>query len=104
MTTNCNKIVTTKENQIQLALQALKQDATLSIRRAAALYSVPESTLRSRRAGKQYLPDRRPKSMRLTPTEEEVIVQQVLDLDARGFSPRLTDVKAMADALLAKRS
>lgn len=91
-----NKISISREPQIQLALQTLKQDATLSNRRATALYSIPESTLRSQRARKQYLPDRRPKSIRLTPTEEEVIVQKVLNLDAQGFSPRLTNVKAIS--------
>jgi hypothetical protein len=103
MPQHCNNLSVSREPQIQLALQALKRDANLSNRRAAALYNVPESTLRSRRAGVQYRRDWKPKSMRLKPTEEEVIVQMVLDLDARGFSPRITDVKAMADALLAER-
>ncbi|KAJ8108675.1 hypothetical protein OPT61_g8008 [Boeremia exigua] len=40
-----------KEAQVQLALQALKQDANLSQRRAAAIYNVPQATLSKRRAG-----------------------------------------------------
>ena len=39
------------ERQIQNALQALKQDATLSQRRAAAIYNVAQSSLSRRRAG-----------------------------------------------------
>lgn len=41
--------------------------------------------------------------MKLLKTEEETIVQHVLDLDARGFPPRLAAVKDMADSLLAER-
>ena len=42
--------------------------------------------------------------MKLTKTEERVIVQNILDLDLRGFSPRLAAVKDMANLLLAARS
>jgi hypothetical protein len=41
--------------------------------------------------------------MKLLPTEETVIVQHILDLDVRGFPPRLAAVKDMADSLLAER-
>jgi hypothetical protein len=41
--------------------------------------------------------------MKLLRTEEDVIVQHILDLDARGFPPRLAAVKDMADSLLAER-
>ena len=91
------------EPQIQLALQALKQDANLTQRRAAALYNVSQSTLSNRLAGKQSQRDCKPKSMKLLVTEEDVIVQHILDLDARGFPPRLAAVKDMADSLLAER-
>jgi hypothetical protein len=40
---------------------------------------------------------------RLRKTEEDVIVQHVLNLDLRGFPPRLATVKDMADSLLAER-
>jgi hypothetical protein len=40
---------------------------------------------------------------RLRKTEENVIVQHILDLDLRGFPPRLATVKNMADSLLAER-
>ena len=41
--------------------------------------------------------------MKLLKTEEEVIIQHILDLDSRGFPPRLAAVKDMADSLLAAR-
>jgi len=91
------------ESKIQLALQAIERDATLSQRRVAKLYSVPQSTLSDRLAGITSRRDCRPNAMKLTKTEESVIVEHILNLDARGFPPRLAAVKAMADSLLAER-
>ena len=92
------------ECQIQLALQALKQDANLSERRAAALYSVSRTTLRQRRDGRASQADYRPKTMNLTKLEEEVVVEYILDLDSRRFPPRLADVANMANFLRAERN
>ena len=39
-----------KERQVNLAIEALKQDPKLSQRRAAAIYKVPQSTLSVQRA------------------------------------------------------
>jgi hypothetical protein len=41
--------------------------------------------------------------VKLYKTEEDVIVQHILDLDLRGFPPRLAAIKDMADSLLAER-
>ncbi|KAF2788297.1 hypothetical protein K505DRAFT_394928 [Melanomma pulvis-pyrius CBS 109.77] len=57
---------TSNEANIQLALQAIKQDATLSVRRAAQLYNVPQRTLNNRRAGIASRRDWKPKSRMLT--------------------------------------
>jgi hypothetical protein len=39
-----------REDRIILAIQAMKYNASISQRRAAAVYNVPESTLCTRRA------------------------------------------------------
>jgi hypothetical protein len=52
------------------------------------------------------MPPRRdtvPNSRKLTQSEETVIVQHILDLDARGFPPRLAAVADMANSLRAER-
>ena len=89
--------------QIQLALQAIKKDPNLSIRRAAAISNISQKTLGGRNKGKLSRRNCTSNAMRILPTEEEVIVQHILDLDARGSPPRLADVKAMVDSLLAER-
>jgi hypothetical protein len=66
------------ERQIYLALQALIQDAKLSLRRAAAIYNVDRTTLGQRRDGRPSQADRRPKSMNLTKLEEDVVTEHVL--------------------------
>ena len=40
-----NKLPESKEARLQLALQPIKQDATLSQRRAATIYNVSQNTL-----------------------------------------------------------
>jgi hypothetical protein len=81
----------------------MKQDTNLSQRCAAAIYNVSQSLLSTRRAGTIFRHDCTPNSLKLLKTDEEVIVQHLLDLDARGFPPRLAAVKDMADSLLAER-
>jgi hypothetical protein len=92
------------ECQIQLALQALKQDATLSVRRAAAIYNVSRNTLSRRRAGQPSRADSSPNSSKLTKFEEDVIVKHIIKLVTRGFPPRLADVAIMANSLRAERN
>jgi hypothetical protein len=92
-----------QESRLQLALQAIKCDATLSQRRAARIYRIPRSTLSTRSAGTTFIHDCTPESTKLLKTEEEVIVQHILDLDARGFPPQLAAVADMANSLRAER-
>jgi uncharacterized protein YoaH (UPF0181 family) len=94
---------TLKEAQVQLALQAIKKDATLSLRRAAAIYRAPLQTLSDRRAGRPSRADTMANSRNLTNTEEQVIVEHILELVARGFPPRLSAVADMANSLRAER-
>ncbi|KAH9859203.1 hypothetical protein J1614_012280 [Plenodomus biglobosus] len=93
-----------QDARIQLALQALKQDATLSLRRAATLYNVSRATLCDRRAGRASRGDSIPKSRKLDKIEEEVILRHILDLVERGFPPRLAAVADMANSLRDERN
>ena len=42
--------------------------------------------------------------MKLTAIKEEVIIKYILDLNARGYSPLLTQVQDMTNKLLVARS
>jgi hypothetical protein len=92
-----------KDSQINLAVEALKQDLKLSIRRAADIYTVPRTTLRDRRAGRPLRADTIANSRNLTATKEQVIVKHILELVTRGFPLRLAAVADMANSLRAER-
>ncbi|KAL9563829.1 hypothetical protein ACKAV7_012071 [Fusarium commune] len=91
------------EARILLALRALQNDPKLSLRRAAGLYQVRYWTLHRRQKGILSTRDSIPKSRKLSDLEEQIIVQFILDLDSRGFPPRLRCVEEMANRLLADR-
>lgn len=70
---------------MNLAVEALKQDPKLSVRRAAAIYTVPRTTLRDRRAGRPSRVNTMANSRNLTNSEEQVIVEHILELVERGY-------------------
>jgi len=92
--------IQTQEARIILAIEAIRTSKKLSRRSAAKIYKVPESTLRLRMNGHTSLHERRPASHKLTNLEEEVILQHILNMDARGFAPRLASVEDMANYIL----
>jgi hypothetical protein len=98
-----NVQLASKEARIQLALQATRQNATMTQRHAASIYNIAQKTRSRRLAGTSSRRDCTPNLMNLSITEEEEVVQHILDLDARGFPPWLAAVKDMADSLLAER-
>ena len=71
------------------------------MRHAARLDNVPFSSLHSRIAGATPAKEFRPKSHNLYALEETVLVKHMMDLDERGFPPRLEDVEDMANYILA---
>lgn len=91
------------EERVILAIQAIKSDASLSQRRAAALYNVNQSTISNRRAGQTSRRDSHPNRSKLSKNEEEVIVQTIRKLDKRGFAPTFSYVRDMANQLLVAR-
>ena len=91
------------ESRVILALQALQRDKNLSIRSAAKIYNIPATTIRHRRDGRTARRDTRPNSTKFTESEEEAIVQYVIELVTRSFPPRLRGVEEMANHLLRVR-
>src|SRR3984957_11195412 len=96
-------LVETQEARIILAIEAIRMSKKLSRREAAKLYNVPESSLRLRMNGHSTLRERRPAAQKLTKLEEEVFLQNILDMDSRGFAPRLAGVEDMANFILESR-
>ena len=92
-----------REARINLAIQAINRHQNMSVRRAAQTYKISKTTLLARMKGRVAKPEKRHPQHKLTKSEEESLIQYVLDLDARGFPPRISGIKDMADLLLATR-
>jgi hypothetical protein len=94
---------TQQEGRIELAIQAIQNRQFKSVRRAALAFNVIPSTLQQRSNGTLARANCQANCQKLTTTEEQTIVQYILDLDLRGFAPPLCEVADMADKLLAVR-
>jgi hypothetical protein len=73
------------------------------VRRVADIYGICRKKLGRRQQG---MPSRRnivANLRKLSDLKEQTIVQYILNLDTRGFSPRLYGVEDMANRLLAER-
>ena len=95
--------IQTQEARIILAMEAIRMSKKLSRHKAAKIYKVPLSTLRDRMNGRTPIQERRPAVQKLTELEEEVIIRNILDMDTRGFAPRLAGVEDMANLVLKSR-
>ncbi|KAM4066302.1 DDE superfamily endonuclease [Hirsutella rhossiliensis] len=83
------------EIRIDLAIQAIQSSQVPSIRAAATLYDVTRAILQNR----LHVNNRK-----LTATEEQALLNRIISLDERGFSPTLPFVRRMADLLLSQRA
>jgi hypothetical protein len=95
--------IQTQEARIILAIEAIQSSKKLSRRSAAKIYNVPETTLRHRMAGLTARPETRPNRQKLSELEETVLLRHILDMDTRGFAPRLAGVEDMANYILDSR-
>jgi hypothetical protein len=73
------------------------------LRRAAAAFNVTHQRLSDRLHGISSRAQTQPNCQKLTATEEQTIIQYILDLDSRGFAPRLCEVADIANKLLGVR-
>jgi hypothetical protein len=92
-----------KESRIQMAISAYQKGEIKSIKRAVALFAVPESTLRDRLHGVKSRSETRANSHKLTEFEEELLLKRLLDADMRGFPIRPEFLRGMAQVLLCNR-
>jgi hypothetical protein len=103
MTQQHNAIAIEEEGRVNLALQAYTLRQFKSLRRAAAAFNVKHQRLSDRLHRTTSQAQTRPNCQKLTATEEQTIVQYILNLDSRGFAPRLCEVADMADKVLGVR-
>jgi hypothetical protein len=91
------------ETQLNLALQAIRKTPQLSARRAAKIYQVDHRRLGERLRGVLPRRDISANSRKLTDLEESVLSDYILELDSKGFPPRLCIVEDMANRIIELR-
>jgi len=95
--------ISPNEGSILLAISAFQSGQCASMSAAAKTYKVPKTTLIHRIKGRPAREDFKPHNRRMSTIEEEVIVQNILKLDAQGLSPTISLVKDMADSICKTR-
>ncbi len=84
--------IQTQEARIILAIEAIRTSKKLSKRSVANIYKVPKVILRHRIAGRTYRPKIKANCYKLNNLEEDTIILYILNLDLRGFAPRIASV------------
>jgi hypothetical protein len=95
--------ISPNEGNILLAMSAFQSGQCASISAAARIYNVSKATLTRRINGGTAREDYTPTNKKLTNIEEEVLVRDILKLDAQGLSPTISLVRAMADTICKAR-
>ena len=90
----------TREAAIQAAIRDIDAGVFLSQRAAAKAYSIPQSTISTRIHGRQSNQASHVYQQRLTPEQEEFLVQWILEEDARAFPPSHARAREMANRIL----
>jgi hypothetical protein len=72
----------------------------LSRQKTIKLYEVPFTILNNRINGHLSLAERRLVNLKLSKVEERVILRYILDLDSRGFTPRLASIENIVNYIL----
>jgi iron-sulfur cluster repair protein YtfE (RIC family) len=89
-----------KEDSIQAALSDYHSGKFTSLRATARAHNVPLTTLFDRNAGRATRQISHQIHQRLTPGEEDFLVQWIIEQDHQGFPPTHIRAKEMAERIL----
>ena len=93
-----------REQAVQLAINDLNAGVYASQRAAAKVYGIPRSTLQGRLKGATNSALSHQHQQRLTPLQEDFLVQWILEEDARGYPPPHARTREMANRILRMNS
>ena len=90
----------TREESIQAAIRDFNAGVFTSQRSAAKAYNIPQATFSARIRGIQNSQTSHVYQQRLTPEQEDYLVQWILEEDARAFPPSHARTREMASRIL----
>lgn len=94
----------TTQERVQLAVDGYQKGQFKSIRQAARLYNVSDTTVAGRLRGRLPPSTAQMANRKLTPAQERSLVQWILSMDERGMAPTIDYTRRMADLLLSERT
>jgi hypothetical protein len=80
-------------------MSAVRSGASRSVAAAARDYKVSKTTLLRRLKGIPSREDWKPGTLKLSPIEESVLIQDILQLDLQGLSPTIALIEAIANSI-----
>ncbi|RMZ67342.1 transposase [Pyrenophora seminiperda CCB06] len=90
----------TREESIQAAIRDLNAGVFPSQRAAAKAYNLPQATFSARLRGARNSQASHVYQQRLTPKQEDFLVQWIIEEDARDFPPSHARAREMANRIL----
>jgi hypothetical protein len=92
--------IQTQEARIILAIEAIRLSKKINRSNITKIYDILYSILTDRINSRTPIYEYRLGASKLTELEEEIIIQNILDIDTRGFVPRLAGIKDIANYIL----
>jgi hypothetical protein len=95
--------IQTQEARIILAIKAIRSSKKINRSNITKIYDILYFILTDRMNSRTLIYKYQPGASKLTELEEEVIIQNILDIDTRGFAPRLASIKDITNYILESR-
>jgi hypothetical protein len=93
-------LIQTQETQIILVIKAIRSSKKINCSNITKIYNILYSILTNRINSRTPIYKRRPGASKLTELEKEVIIQNILDIDIRGFALRLASIENITNYIL----
>jgi hypothetical protein len=92
--------IQTQEARIILAIKTIRSSKKINRSNTTKIYNISYSILTNRMNSRIPIYEYRLGASKLTELEKEIIIQNILDMDTRGFAPRLASIEDIANYIL----
>jgi hypothetical protein len=95
--------IQTQEARIILVIEAIRSSKKINRSNTTKIYNILYSILTNRINSRTPIYKHRLRASKLTELKEEVIIQNILDIDTRGFALRLASIEDITNYILESR-